>query len=966
MKSVCELKLTLCRKILFSIGFHITQYKIYNYRNMKFLFSTFLLLSSLMLAAQPDFKLSDKLPEDPAVSTGVLDNGMTYYVRANSEPENRAELMLVVKAGSVDEDDDQQGLAHFCEHMSFNGTKNFPKHELINYFESIGMEFGPEINAYTSFDETVYMLKVPLDEPEYIEKGLQVLYDWSCQVTDSDEEINAERGVIIEEERLGRGANDRMRKQWLPVFLKDSKYANRLPIGQLDILKNFEPEVLRRFRNDWYRPDLQALIVVGDFDQEAMVAEIKEKFSAIPPKENPRQKKYFDIPGNEEDLVSIVTDKEAQYPIAYVYYKHKLETASTLADYRKQIMENLYTGMINNRLAEKTQQADPPFLAGQSAYSHQIGPLSTYTSVAVTQGDKITTGIKEVLLENERVKKFGFTETELERQKTAVLNNIEKAYNERNNTKSISYANEYLRNFLMTKESFPGMENEYAYYKEFVPGITVEEINQLAKDWVTKDNRVVVITAPDNEKTVVPTKEEVLALLDEVENTAVEPYVDAVANVPLLSDEPFGSKVTAEKKLDKVDAVEWKLENGATIVVKTTDFKDDEILFNAWSLGGSSLYPNNDVVSVDFTTDVMGESGIADFDEITLNKMLSDKVFSLSPYISELREGFNGSSSVKDAETLLQMLYLYFTEPRFDDVSFQSLMTQYATVLENKSMSPEANFRDTLNVVMSNYNEREKPLSVERLDEVSFDRIKQIGKERFKNASDFKFFFVGNIDLETFKPLVEKYIGGIPTLNTQENWVDLGIEKPEGVVNKVVHKGQEDKGIQYIIFHGDFDYNAQNQIQLNAVNKIMEAKLNEVIREEMSSVYSPGASASTAKFPDSEYTFSIFYGTAPDRLDEVKQAVFKIIKDYAQNGPTEKEIATAKEKLLREREVQLRENRFWMNILSNTYYIKNGDFSQFGNYNQLVENLSVESTKKAFNEYFDFKNVISVALAPAE
>ena len=933
---------------------------------MKILFSTILLLSTLLLAAQTNLSLSDQLPEDPAVSKGVLDNGMTYYVRSNSEPENRAELMLVVKAGSVDEDDDQQGLAHFCEHMSFNGTKNFPKHELINYFESIGMEFGPEINAYTSFDETVYMLKVPLDEQEYMDKGLQVLYDWACQVNDEDEEINAERGVILEEERMGRGANDRMMKEWLPVFLKDSKYANRLPIGKVDILENFEPKVLRRYRDDWYRPDLQALIVVGDFDQEEMVARIKEKFSAIPTPENEREKQYYDIPGHEETLVSIATDEEAQYPIAYVYYKHDLETAETLSDYREMIMENLYTGMINNRLAEKTQQADPPFLLGQSAYSHQFGPLSTYMSVAVTQGDKVTTGLKEVLLENERVKKYGFTETELERQKTAVLNNMEKAYNERNNTKSVSYANEYLRNFLVTHEPFPGMENEYTYYKEFIPGISVDEINALAKKWVTHDNRVVIITAPENERTQVPTKDEVLALLDEVENTEIEPYIDAVANVPLLSDEPYGSKVATENPIAKVDAVEWKLENGATVVVKKTDFKDDEILFNAWSLGGSSLYPDKDVVSADLTTDVMTESGIADFDEITLNKMLADKVYRLSPYISELREGFNGSSSVKDVETMLQMLYLYFTEPRFDDVSYQSLMKQYATVLENKAASPEANFRDTLNFTLANYNEREKPMDVDRLQEASFDRMKQIGKDRFKDASDFKFFFVGNIDLESFKPLVEKYIGGIPTLNRNEKWVDLNIDKPEGVVNKVVHKGQEEKGTQYIVFHGDFDYSGKNKVQLDAVGRILSTRLLEVIREDKSSVYSIGAYPSSSKYPESEYTIAISYGTSPDKLEELKQAVFEIIKGYADNGPTQEELHKAQEKMLRERELALRENSFWMNILSNTYYLKDGDFSEFGTYNDLVDALTIESTKKAFGEYFHFDNYVGVALAPAE
>ncbi len=622
--------------------------------------------------------------------------------------------------------------------------------------------------------------------------------------------------------------------------------------------------------------------------------------------------------------------------------------------------------MINSRLAEKTQQADPPFLMGQSAYGHQFGPLSTYVSIAVTQGDKMETGLKEVLLENERVKKFGFTETELERQKSSLLNNMEKAYNERNNTKSVSYANEYKRNFLMTEESFPGMENEYAYFKEFMPGISVDEVNELAKEWITKENRVVVITAPENEKTKVPAEEEIRALLDEVENTEVEAYVDAVSDVPLIADEPFGSKVNEERSIEKVDAVEWKLANGATVVVKKTNFKEDEVLFNAWSLGGTSVYPKENDVSANLTTDVMSESGIARFDEITLNKMLSDKVFGLNPYISDLREGFNGSSSVKDVETLLQMLYLYFTEPRFDEVSYQSLMKQYATVLENKSASPEANFRDTLNVVLSNYNERSKPMSVERLAEASFPEMKKIGKDRFKDAADFKFFFVGNIDLETFKPLVEKYIGGIPTLNRNEKWVDLGIRKPEGVVEKVVHKGQEEKGIQYIVFHGAFDYSGANQVQLDAVGKILSTRLLEVIREDKGGVYSIGAYPSSSRFPQPEYTVAISYGTSPDKLDELKKAVFDIIKEYAENGPTEDELSKAKEKMHREREIQVRENRFWLNNLSNTYYIKEGDFSEFGTFGQLVDKLTVESTKKAFNDYFNFKNYVSVALEPAE
>ncbi len=931
---------------------------------MKLILSSLLLLSSVLLTAQTDFNLKDTIPQDPKVSKGVLENGMTYYVRSNDNPKNRAELFLVVKAGSVDEDDDQQGLAHFNEHMSFNGTKNFPKHELINYFESIGMEFGPEINAYTSFDETVYMLKVPLDSSEYMEKGLQVLYDWASQNTDSDEEINNERGVVHEEYRGGRDANERMQQKWLPVFLHNSKYAERLPIGKMEIVDNGPPEALRRFRKDWYRPDLQAVIVVGDFNQEEMVKTVKEKFSKIPAAKNPRPKKYFEIPDHKETLVSINTDKEAQYPMSFVFYKHPLEKSVNLGDYRESIKRSLFNGMINNRLSEKLQQPEPPFLMAQSSYSELFGPKSVYQSVVVTNNGKIDEGLKAVLTENERVRKYGFTETELERQKTAVLNGIEKAYNERNNQKSINFANEYKRNFLLTEEPFPGIENEFKYFKAFLPTISVKEINELADKWVTDENRVVIVAAPEIEGVKVPDKDEIFEVLDEVKNKEIEPYEDTVSDVPLIEYEPAGSKIVDVKKLENVDAEEWTLENGATVVVKKTDFKEDEILFNAWSLGGNSLYPLKDDISADFATDLIELSGIANFDKITLDKMLSNKVFSVSPGISQLRESFSGSSSVKDVETLLQMVYLYFTELRFDKGSYQSLMSRMAGILENKSASPESAFQDTMSVTMANYNERARPLTKELLSEADFDRMKQIAKERFKNAADFKFFFVGNINLDEFKPLVEKYIGGIPSVPEKEKWVDLGIEKPDGVVEKVVKRGEEDKSIQYIVFHGDFDYNSQNQIQLDAVSKILTTRLLEVIREDKSSVYSIGAYQSSEKFPDQEYTITVAYGTAPKKLDELKKAVFDIISEYKTNGPTAEEVAKAQEKMIRERETAVRENGFWLSVLSNTYYLKNGDFSEFGTFNKLVKNLTVDSTQKAFNKWFDFKNYISVALAP--
>jgi zinc protease len=757
-----------------------------------------------------------------------------------------------------------------------------------------------------------------------------------------------------------------MQREWWPVFLKGSKYAERFPIGKMEVVDNCPPETLRRFRSDWYRPDLQAVIVVGDFNQEEMVQKIQAKFSQIPAHENPREKEFFEIPDHRETLVKVVTDKEARYPLAYVMYKHDLEISETMGDYRQSILENLYNAMINNRLAEKTQQAEPPFLMGQSSYTELIGPKSAYLSIAVTQNGKIEEGIKAVLLENERVKKFGFTQTELDRQKTALLNYIEKAYNERENQKSINYAEEYKRNFLMTKEPFPGIEKEFEYFKTFMPGITLEEVNALAHKWITDKNRVVIVTAPEMEGMEVPSEEDIFTLLDEVENTEIEGYDDAVADVPLLAEEPAGSPVVAKKQLENVDAVEWTLQNGAKVVIKSTDFKSDEILFNAWSPGGNSLYGLQDDISADFTPEILGMSGIADFDNITLEKMLSDKVFSISPFVNQLREGFNGSSSVKDAETLLQMVYLYFTRPRFDETSYQSYLTRLAGALQNKAASPEAAFQDTLQVTMAGYHERSRPLTTELLKEANFSRIEEIGKERFRNAADFIFFFVGNIDLATFQPMVEKYIGGIPSSGEKENWKNLQIETPGGVVEKVVKKGQEEKSIQYIVFHGDFDYTSENQTELDAVGKILSTRLLEVIREEKSSVYSIGASPSTSKYPDEEYTVAIYYGTDPEKLPELKEAVFAEIKHFAEKGPTSEELEKAKEKMLRERETAEKENGFWLNILSNTYFLKNGDFSKYGTYRELVENMTTRSIQKAFQKYFDFENYVSVALAPAE
>ena len=931
---------------------------------MRYVLTVVWLLCVIFSFGQTKYDLNEPLPEDPAVSKGVLENGMTYYVRANSTPQNRADLFLVVKAGSIDEDDDQQGLAHFAEHMAFNGTKNFPKSDLIDYLESIGMEFGPEINAYTSFDETVYMIKVPLDDDEFVEKGLQIMYDWASQITDSDEEIEKERGVIHEEWRSGKDADERMMKKWLPVFLHNSRYAERLPIGKIEIVDNFQPEVLRRYRKDWYRPDLQAIIVVGDFDQTEMTERVKKKFSQIPAQENPREKKYYEIPGHEETLVSVVTDKEAQYPIAQVYYKHPLKIVDTHGKYREIIKYVLFNGMINNRLQELTMSEDPPFVYGETGYDELFGPASVYSSVVVTKNGQIEKGLKSVLVENERVKRFGFTKTELERQKKAMLSSVEKLYNNRKKHKSINYANEYKRNFLMSKEPFPGIENEYNYYNSFMPGISLEEVNDLANDWIVDRNQVVVITAPEIEGVKVPSEEDVRQLLEELKTIEIEPYEDRVVEKPLIGHELKPGKVVVEKELLEVGAAEWKLSNGATVVVKKTDFKDDEILFSAFSWGGNSLYGQENDISADIASDVIVQSGISEFDNVALQKMLAGKVFEISPYLGDLTEGFKGKSSVTDLEAMLQILYLYFTDIRVDEKAYSSYMARIAAVLENKKASPEAAFKDTFKVVSNNYHLRKRPLELAHLREASLGAVKKIALERYSDASDFKFFFVGNFDFEKMKPLIEKYIGAIPSLNKNEEWKDLGVGSPDGVVNKIVYKGQEEKSVHYAVFHGDFEYSRTNRIKIDAVGKLLTTRLLEVIREDKSSVYYIGAKPSVSKLPKEEYSIMIYFGTDPEKVEELQLGVFQEIKDFIKNGPSEEELAKTKEKIYREREVNLRENEFWMSVLKSGYLYREGDFSDFEEFNSLVDRIDAGSIQRSMKCWFDFKNYYSVTLRP--
>ncbi|MDA3910362.1 MAG: insulinase family protein [Bacteroidales bacterium] len=929
----------------------------------RLIFGAIALFITISLTAQVN--LTEKLPFDESITHGKMENGMEYYIKSNPKPENRAELTLVVNAGSVLEDEDQQGLAHFTEHMAFNGTKNFPKHELINYLESTGMKFGADVNAYTSFDETVYGITIALDDEEMLDKGLLVLHDWAHLVSFEDEEIDAERGVIHEEWRMGQGAQDRMMREYLPKIFHNSQYANRLPIGTMEVVDNCEHEALRRFYQEWYRPDLMAVVVVGDFDQAEMEQRVKDLFSKIPTRENPSKRKMFDIPDHKEALVSIASDPEAPMSMIQMYTKLPLMKLETVNDYKEQIVSTLISSILSSRLSELTRLENPPFMQGYAAHTNFIGPKSIYMNIGIAQNNDVMGAMEALVKENQRAKQHGFTETELEREKSSLLKQMEKAYNERNKRKSSEIVNELKAHYLFPHNPVPGIEYEYELYNELIPMITLEDVNEKMETFIKKENTVIVAMLPEKEGIEIPTEEEVLAKYDEFNKVEVEAYVDKVNTKPLISNLPEPKPVVKASQDKKLDYTVWEFENGVRIVIKETNFKDDEILFKAKSYGGASLYDQKDDISLDIATDVAMESGLGNYDRTELDRFLSDKNVNLSPYIGETSEGLNGKTSVEDLETLLQMIYASFTSPRVTETAFNSYINKTKALLENQSLDPQSVWQDSIRTIMASNHPRRRVLTPELLDEAEYKRINYILKTRFGDPGNFTFYFTGNINPEEVKPLFEKYLGGLAKVNREENWKDLGIVAPKGIVDKTVYKGEDEKTMIVINFHGKMDYTVNDRLELEAISSILSTKLLEEIREEKSGVYTVGAYPNASRIPDEEFGVTIFFSCDPVRIDELTKGIFAEIKKLQENGPSEVDLNKAIQKQSRELETSLKENRFWMRKLEevNDGSMKTKDVLSYQKY---IDKLNAKDLQEAAVKYFDMNNYVRVVLKPEQ
>jgi len=910
--------------------------------------------------------LDNKIPIDPNIRKGVLENGLTYYIRKNTKPEQKAELRLVVNVGSISEDDDQQGLAHFTEHMAFNGTKNFKKNDLVSYLQSIGVEFGADLNAYTSFDETVYILPIPTDDKEIMDKGFQILEDWAHNVELTDEEIDKERGVVIEEWRLGQGANQRMRDEYFPILFKGSRYAERLPIGKKDILENFDYEVLRRFYKEWYRPNLMSVVVVGDVDPDEIEEKIKSHFAKLTNPKNAREREMYPVPDHEESYIAITSDKETPYTMVQLIYKTENEKTETVGEYRRDIVHMVYNGMINNRLAELAQSGEPPFVFGSTSYGSMVRTKSNYSSMAIVGGEGITNGLKALITENERVKKFGFTKGELSRYKEQMLTNYEKAFNERDKTESRNYAGEYIRNFL-TDEPIPGIEFEFDILKNALPTIELEEVNALAAKWITDENRVVVIAAPEKEGVPLPKEEDIAAVLKGAETMELTAYEDISAGSELLETIPTPGKVASETFNETVGATTLVLSNGLKIVLKPTDFKNDEILMRAYSLGGHSVYSDEDYQSAANSDGIVGASGLGDYTVADLQKLLAGNTANASPFIGALTEGMNGSSSPKDLETLLQLTHLYFTNPKKDENGYKSYVAKNKMLFQNLMSNPNFYYSDQVSRIMSQNHPRAGGFpTAEDLDKITFETSYKIFRERFANAGDFNFFFIGNFNIEEIKPLLETYLGSLPGGDSQEKWVDLGIRAPKGVVKKTLNKGADQKSQVTIRFTGEADYSDKiASYHLSSLGEFLSIRLVEILREEISGVYGVGARGSTSKFPIQTYNFNIGFPCGPDNVEKLIDATFAEIAKIKKDGLTEEDVLKITETQRRQRLINLKENRYWLNQLY-AYDYYGSSYDTFFEREKMIEDLKPKDIQEAAKRYLDLENYIQVVLMPEQ
>ncbi|WP_377704140.1 M16 family metallopeptidase [Pseudoduganella sp. UC29_71] len=923
-------------------------------------------LLSCSLLAHADINLSAPLPVAPDVKTGKLANGLTYYIKKNAKPEQKLELRLVVKAGSILEDEDQRGLAHFTEHMAFNGSTHFKRHELVSYLQSIGVKFGADLNAYTSFDETVYMLPIPTAKKENIETGFKVLQDWAGGLSLNDADIDSERGIVLEEMRIGKGFGDRMNKVLMPRLFNGSRYADRMPIGQEETLKTFKPEAIKRFYKDWYRPDLMAVIVVGDIDPAEAEKLVQSHFGGLKNPEQPRPRTYAPIPSRAYSESLVFLDKESPANMLYIRYAiepYKEET--DFAGYRQKMVEGMVMSMLGQRMQELTQQAEPPFIQGGGTIGKVAHGYKSFSALAVLGKGGPQPAISALVQESERARQFGFTASELERVKKGMLRQVERAYNERDKSESATFAAEFTRNFLVN-ETMPGIANEYAYTNELVPGVTLDEVNAAARKLLPADqHKLVVYMGNDKAEQPAPKGEDLLAAVNAAEMVTVKAQAEKVYATSLMDKPPKPGSIVKETFNKALGLTELTLSNGVKVVLKPTDFKNDQVLMSAHRFGGQSLYDAKDLFNARYASAIVSQMGLLNYSPTDMQKVLAGKTAASGASITSLSEGLRGGSGSNDVETMLQLAHLEFTQPRKDEALYASFIGRQREMARNALLMPEAVFGDTLTATLyNNHPLAPRAPRVEDFDQIQLDRVMEIYKERFASAKGFTFYLVGSFELARIKPLIATYLASLPTPAIPVQYKDQGIRPVKGVVKKEVFKGSEPKSSVALVFTGEAKYSEAVQMQMQAMLEVLNIKLIETLREKMAVIYGGQFGGGLSKLPYGAYQIQTSLPCAPENVDKVIAATMELIRKMQDEGPDPADLDKVKQNWNTSHRKALRENGYWLSRLQGAALNGTDPANAFLKYEQRVAAIKPADLQAAARRYFNMDNYVQMVLYP--
>ena len=931
----------------------------------KILLNIALLCVAMTLSAQ---EAPEKLPMDTAVRYGKLDNGLTYYICHNEQPKQRCEFHIAQAVGAILEEDHQNGLAHFLEHMAFNGTQHFPGKGIINYFESVGVNFGGNINAYTSIDETVYRLSdVPTYREGIVDSALLVMYDWSCGLLLLPEEIDAERGVILEEWRTGRTARRRIWKEMNAKMYPGTQYAKRDVIGDTAVINNFAYQALRDYYHKWYGPDNQAIIVVGDINVDTIEAKIKALWADVPRRENYGERPIYTVNHNDKPLVAIVTDKEAEgsrITLEYKFDQLPEMMKSTAQEHMMTMVRNLACDMLDNRFSELALNPNNSFTGAGCYYGETVKKMDAFNAIAIPKEGRETETFNDLLFQLEKMHRYGFTQSELDRVKSEKLSSMEKYYNERNNRQNIAIARECIRHF-EDGESMPGAQWEYEFTNAVLPMISLETVNEVAKSLIHA-NPTVAISGPEKEGVHIPSEETILAALAAQKDLAIDAPVEEAVDNELVKKAPRKGKIKSVTRDKELGTTEWVLSNGITVVFKPTEFKADEILMQAFSKGGYSQVKTEDLPSAEVATYIIEFSGIGRFNHTQLEKALAGKTVSVSPEIADIIERMHGSSSVKDFETMLQLTYLHFTAPRRDEEAYKTLMGLLKNQLVNRDKNPKNAFSDSIQVMSSNHSDRDPLYNMDLLDKVNLDKALAVYKARFANPADFTFVFVGNINPEDakVKEQICLWLGGLKTKkNCHEEVIDHHVTVAPGQQKNYFSRPMEtttaSNRIQYTSY--DMPYSMANDLNMEIIGRILSTRYLESIREREGGSYGVGTYGYMSILPSPCAGLLMQFDTDPNKQARLMEIIHEEIQTIIDNGPLASDLQKEKESMLKDFQEDLEKNSFWRRALYRYYMYGENEVRD---YKAAVEAITAQTVQETLKQLVAAGNMYEVVMFP--